>query len=136
MRGFLVLIVVAVLCYMGYRYMENREANSPAPTSAASGGAARAAGAPVDLAAVTLRLNEAAQKVGVVVMQVERKSDRSAVVTVEWTGDVASLGGDFLNEAVIERKIARDFENVKVDQPMWSDAQGKRHFREAFELKF
>jgi hypothetical protein len=138
MRGLFVLIVVIAVCFLGLQYFKSEKAgNAPAqPAATGSSSAGTGASATLDMAAIEPRLKAAAEKIGVTVTKVEPKDPGSAVVTVVWTGDVASLGGDFVSEVVIAQKIARDFDPVKVDQPMWIDAQGARHYRGAYDLKF
>lgn len=138
MRGLFVLIVVIAVCFLGLQYFKSEKAgNAPAqPAATGSSSAGTGASAAPDMTAIEGRLKAAAQKVGVEMTKFEPKGTRDAVVTVEWTGDVASLGGSFLDEVTQAQKIVRDFDPVKVDQPMWIDPQGARHYRGAYDLKF
>lgn len=136
MRGLIVLILVIAACFFGYKYFSNSETGDSSAKPSAAGTSAAGSSAPLDMTAIETRLKAAAQKVGVAMTKFEPKGSRDAVVTVEWSGDVTTLGADFASEAVLEQKIARDFDEVKVAQPMWTDAQGRRHYRAAFDLKF
>jgi hypothetical protein len=61
-------------------------------------------------------------------------SGKEIRVQVDWVGDVASVGGDFV-EQVLRQGIARDFEEVPKASRRWYDEGGRSHFTQSFVLK-
>jgi hypothetical protein len=78
-------------------------------------------------------LNALAARTGVRLLAFQPGAPGQAVIAIEWSGDNAALGGDFI-EAALREKIIRDFDPTpSLGQRM---QQGRRFFTARYQLKF
>lgn len=115
MRFLLILVIIAVVVIS----FLNRESSSPPPE-------------PLPEPDRRAQFEEAATEAGVQLVAYEQQ-DRSAKVTVRWIGDVASLGGDFIQQCLTDQ-IIRDFDLPAKQNTGYQD--GRRFWMAEYNVHF
>lgn len=133
MRALFTLLLFVAAIFVGYTVYYNWNTTNPNPKPNMTPGLSVA----TDMPAIKDALTRIAQKTGVTIINMEPQ-DKDLLVTVEWIGDSAATGGDFLEAAVTgPTKVARTFdEKPSTETPRTYDAQGRSHFKQSFLLKF
>jgi len=142
--GYAIFLIVLGLIIYAYFYGNPKRTGNPAstatqtaaaqpPASGLAPGAAGAAPAPTP-AQLSLepRIRAVAAQTGVTIGSLQA-SGKAYQVQVDWIGDVASIGGDFV-EQLIRQGVIRDFDGLPGGS-RWYDDQGRSHFTESFLLK-
>ena len=138
----IVLIIAALFIYANFIQKPSQpETSQPAATTATSqpgpgqamGNQPAATPAPVAPNQNLLTRIQAVAKQTGVTIQSSTQSGKEMRVQVEWMGDVATIGGDFI-EALLREGIIRDFQEEAGRR--WYDKEGRSHFTQAYTLKF
>nr|HPK03658.1 hypothetical protein [Candidatus Sumerlaeota bacterium] len=80
-------------------------------------------------------LMAAARQTGVQIVRYEEQSPGTAVITLNWSGDVATVGGDFLSEA-LAANVIRNFDVPALDQGRQLLADGRSVWWSTYRIYF
>ncbi|HOR29638.1 MAG TPA: hypothetical protein PLG73_16610 [Candidatus Sumerlaeota bacterium] len=80
-------------------------------------------------------LMAAARQTGVQIVRYEEQSPGTAVITLNWSGDVATVGGDFLSEA-LAANVIRNFDVPDLDQGRQLLADGRSVWWSTYRIYF
>lgn len=105
----MLVIIVAIVIYLANRQEAPKPAPQPEPTPVAQSAPPAPPAPQIDRMEL---YRQAAQAAGVELRGVEPAAN-GALVSVAWVGDVASLGGDFIEQCV-RRGAIRDFDENAV----------------------
>ena len=119
MRYLVLFLIIAAI--IGY-FVAQRE-SSPSQTAAAT---------TPSPAAVRAQLEEIAQKEGVQLTGI-KQTGQEVTIQVQWIGDVAAVGGDYIL-AVSNAGLIRDFDEIGQGR-IWVDQDNRRHWSKDFVLK-
>jgi hypothetical protein len=103
----LVVVIVAVLWYLGWQTEHQPEPVTPAgapvatPVVRSGGGSQQVANRQTEFAQQAKAMN--------VELREYKPEAQGAVITIAWKGDIATIGGDYL-QACITAGLMRDFE--------------------------
>lgn len=125
-----IVVIVAVLWYLGWQTENQPEPVEPTATPVATP-AARGGGGPQD-ANREAGFAQEAQSMGLQLRDY-RPQPNGATITIAWTGDVATVGGDYL-QACINAGLMRDFE-LPGDQAIAME-NGQRVWIARYRVKF
>lgn len=150
--GILALLLLALLIYSRFYNSPARDpqegspaANHPAATDATVGDASAAtlaapssvppSGMPAlasPAQTILPRMQAAAAQHGVSIQNIQF-TGKSIPITLDWVGDVATTGMDFVDQ-LLRDGIIRDIEEAGGGR-RWFDAQGRSHFTQSLVLK-